>query len=100
MDKLLCRIPRIGMTVVARRCHSAAVKKANKEDELAALLHNPPTSCCGSACNNCVWIAYAEELSKLCRDGGDQAKSLIEQNVSDPCLKAFLLTELRFKLNQ
>ena len=109
MDKLLSRVSRFGFLVEsrsshrtlsqARKCHSPAVMKPTKDEELAALLLEPPTSCCGSACNNCVWIAYAEDLSKLCKDGGNQARELIEKNVSDPNLKAFLLTELKFKFN-
>lgn len=50
-----------------------------------------------SGCSNCVWIAYAEELAKLSRDGGEQARLAIEKNVTDPSLKAFLLTEIRMK---
>lgn len=78
----------------------AKISKASEEaatQELSKVLLEPPTNCCMSGCSNCVWITYAEDLAKLCQDGGEQAKKMIEQNVSDPCLKAFLLTELRMK---
>ena len=65
--------------------------------ELTKVLLDPPTNCCMSGCSNCVWIAYAENLAKLSVDGGEQAKKIIEQHVSDPCLKAFLLTELKMQ---
>ena len=65
--------------------------------ELEKVLLDPPTNCCMSGCNNCVWITYAEELAKLSRDGGEQARRVIEKSVTDPCLKAFLLTELKMR---
>lgn len=65
--------------------------------ELAKVLLDPPTSCCMSGCSNCVWIVYAENLAKLTKDGGEQARKLIEKNVTDPSLKAFLLTELKMR---
>ena len=68
------------------------------KDKLEKLLSNPPTFCCQSGCNNCVWIEYAEELGKLCKDGGAEAKKVIEKHVTDPGLKAFLLTELKCRL--
>ncbi|KAG8231035.1 hypothetical protein J437_LFUL010813 [Ladona fulva] len=53
-----------------------------------------PTTCCMSGCANCVWIQYAEELSKRYRDGGEKAREAI-MKISDPNMKAFLLTELK-----
>lgn len=76
--------------------HTEAKEKAATE-ELSKVLLDPPTNCCMSGCSNCVWITYAENLAKLSVDGGSQAKRMIEQNVTDPCLKAFLLTELRMR---
>lgn len=54
-----------------------------------------PTTCCMSGCNNCVWIEYAEQLSKIFNDGGLKSKDIILSKVSDPNMKAFLLMELR-----
>lgn len=82
---------------------SAMDTKASEKaatEELSKVLLDPPTNCCMSGCSNCVWITYAENLAKLSIDGGSQAKKMIEQNVNDPCLKAFLLTELRMRQHQ
>lgn len=68
----------------------------NDESELK--LPEAPVSCCMSGCSNCVWIDYAEEMGKLYRDGGDRAREMINKEVTDPSLKAFLLSELKFKL--
>ncbi|XP_046407894.1 UPF0651 protein YPL107W, mitochondrial [Ischnura elegans] len=53
-----------------------------------------PTTCCMSGCANCVWIEYAEELSKRFKDGGEKARESI-MKISDPNMRAFLLTELK-----
>lgn len=53
-----------------------------------------PNNCCMSGCANCVWIAYAQEVSKLLGDGGEAAKERIMKKVQDPNLRAFLLLEL------
>ncbi|XP_037920254.1 oxidoreductase-like domain-containing protein 1 [Hermetia illucens] len=54
-----------------------------------------PTNCCMSGCPNCVWIEYAETLSKLFHDGGSKAKQIILDKVSDPNMRAYLQTELK-----
>jgi hypothetical protein len=48
-----------------------------------------------SACPNCVWIEYANQLNELFRDGGEKSLKIIEEKVTDPNMKAFLITELR-----
>lgn len=70
----------------------------DNSDESKLKLPEAPVSCCMSGCSNCVWITYAEEMGKLYRDGGDKARAMINKEVTDPCLKAFLLTELKYKL--
>lgn len=75
-------------------------KKKSSEratEELRKALMDPPVNCCMSGCSNCVWIAYAETLAALSKDGGEQAKKMIEQHVTDTSLKAFLLTELKMR---
>ncbi|XP_018578089.1 oxidoreductase-like domain-containing protein 1 [Anoplophora glabripennis] len=56
-----------------------------------------PTSCCMSGCANCVWLEYAEKLSEYYKDGGEQAIKEINEKVTDPNMKAFLLFELRMR---
>lgn len=69
----------------------------DKQNRLNYLLNNPPTNCCMSGCSNCLWIQYVEELGKLSNSAGAQAKEMIEKNVTDPSIKAFLLTEIRMR---
>ncbi|EAT33859.1 AAEL013871-PC [Aedes aegypti] len=54
-----------------------------------------PTTCCMSGCQNCVWIQYANELTKLLDDGGEQAREIVLQKITDPSLKMFLRMELQ-----
>lgn len=48
-----------------------------------------------SGCANCVYIEYAEEVTKIFRDGGHLAKEIILENIDDPNMKCFLSMELR-----
>ena len=62
-----------------------------------------PTTCCMSGCANCVWLDYAEELTKYyeLKGGGMPKEEIIkdiESQLSDPMLKAFILLELKSKL--
>lgn len=57
----------------------------------------PPTTCCGSGCPNCVWVEYAEKLADHYCDGGLEAERIIEKEVTDPNLKAYILMEVRLK---
>ncbi|XP_053676490.1 oxidoreductase-like domain-containing protein 1 [Anopheles nili] len=54
-----------------------------------------PTTCCMSGCQNCVWIQYAADLTKILNDGGDKARDIVLQKISDPSLKMFLKIELQ-----
>jgi len=49
----------------------------------------PPTTCCMTGCQNCVWIRYAEELTEYYKDGGELAKHAIDQ-ISDESIKTFI----------
>ncbi|XP_044732365.1 oxidoreductase-like domain-containing protein 1 [Chrysoperla carnea] len=78
------------------------VCSTNNKDEVLEVTKKPddafpeePTTCCMSGCANCVWIAYAEELTKHFQDGGDEAQKQIMEKITDPNLRMFLLTELK-----
>ena len=56
-----------------------------------------------SGCANCVWLDYADEVSKYYElKGSNMSKEEImkdiERQISDPMLKVFILLELKMKL--
>lgn len=59
----------------------------------------PPTTCCMSGCANCVYLAYAEEVTKIFSDGGHLAQEIILESIDDPNMKCFLSMELRNAAN-
>lgn len=76
---------------LANKCCSQ--KKASDGD--VSDIPDPPTDCCNSGCDNCVWIVYAEELLNKFVNGGEVVRKKIEEKVKDPSMKAFLLAELK-----
>lgn len=48
-----------------------------------------------SGCQNCVWIQYAADLTKMLDDGGEKAREIVLEKISDPSLKMFLKIELQ-----
>lgn len=72
-------------------------EKADKKE--VPELPEAPTSCCMSGCANCVWLEYAEKVTKYFRDGGEKALKEIDEKVQDPNIKAFILQELRSRNN-
>ena len=53
----------------------------------------PPITCCMSGCVNCVWIQYAEDLTKYYKDGGERVRKEIEK-IEDPNMKMIVKMEL------
>lgn len=66
-------------------------------EQILAEYPEEPTTCCMSGCANCVWLDYAEKISNYYRDGGERALKEINERVTDPNIKAFLLQELRIR---
>ncbi|RZF33226.1 hypothetical protein LSTR_LSTR014031 [Laodelphax striatellus] len=56
---------------------------------------DPPTNCCMSGCANCVYLEYAEQLTKIFKDSGEKSREIILSKISDPNMQAFLRTELQ-----
>jgi hypothetical protein len=70
-------------------------KEPIKKPELAA--------CCGSGCQNCSWLTYADELlayyEELNKKNEGVEKILQEiEKMEDANLKAFLKMEIQFKI--
>jgi len=77
---------------------SNCTEATNSEEgagNLQMSLPEEPTTCCMSGCTNCVWIQYAEEVSKFYADGGEKAREIILSKVTDPNTRAFLMMELK-----
>lgn len=54
----------------------------------------PPVDCCMSGCANCVWIQYAEELTRyFSSDSKEKVKKALEQ-IENPGLRMFIQLEL------
>ncbi|KAF6210242.1 hypothetical protein GE061_013346 [Apolygus lucorum] len=67
----------------------------DRKGESNVCLPGPPVDCCMSGCENCVWIRYAEELTKILKDDGRKAREIVLQQVRDPSMRAFLDLELK-----
>jgi len=70
---------------------------SEKQRKSLAELPEVPTTCCQSGCPNCVWLDYAEELTKYYKDGGKGAMAAIQRDIEDPNLREYLLFEMRMK---
>lgn len=63
-----------------------------------------PVTCCGSGCQNCVWIEYAQKLldyyKRKYSDGETGLKKALEEieKIEDENLKTFIRMEIGFKL--
>jgi hypothetical protein len=87
------------LSVLCQYCHNHQESSGNSDEKNKKGDEYPeePTTCCMSGCANCVWLEYAEKLSRYYRDGGEEAFKKIQEKVTDPNMKAFLLHELRMK---
>lgn len=67
-----------------------------KKKLISLKLPEEPSNCCMSGCENCVWKKYAEDLTDLYQDSGEQAKKVILEKIKDPSMQVFLKMELEF----
>jgi len=78
------------------------IKNLNHYKHLTtSVIPEPPPEglCCGSGCQNCCWLVYADELLDYYQhDGGDQKAFEALKNVQDPSAREFLKMELRMKI--
>ena len=102
---LLSKMVSIRVQLMANRHHLKTKNKffvagmssdETKEPMKSAKVPEPPENCCQSGCDNCVWIRYAEELAEIYRDGGTEAQKQIDKLISDPSLKVFIKTQIKF----
>uniref|UniRef100_A0A0K0E181 Oxidoreductase-like domain-containing protein n=1 Tax=Strongyloides stercoralis TaxID=6248 RepID=A0A0K0E181_STRER len=68
-------------------------------------------SCCGSGCQNCVWLVYAEDVLNAIKNHPDfknksdrkkvynNIELLLANEIEDPNLREFILMDVRSKFN-
>ena len=97
--------------VNAKSIHFTLVNLTDQDSTNSKSLGIPPilpVNCCGTGCQNCAWLQYAEEMLKFYgnsySDTNREAvhKSIMEEinKLEDENLKVFLTMELKMKLNQ
>lgn len=78
--------------------HNDNNKKCNLDNKAKGIeAIEEPTACCMSGCANCVWLDYADKLNEYFKDGGEKALKEIEEKITDPNIKSFLLHEIRMR---
>ena len=71
-------------------------------DTLLTKLEPPTNLCCMEGCVNCVWIEYVENMAKEYSRKNQildiqEIIDQIENDISDPNLKAFIILEVKSK---
>ena len=107
LEKRFCNFQKIPTT-----CHrfnhtneeNPTSKRTSKEEQTKYLQNHSftcideikePTTCCMSGCANCVWLEYAETISKFLKENEEDVQKIISERVKDPNMRAFLEMELR-----
>lgn len=97
----LLKIPRLSNIRVSRLAGNNTEQE--NDDQIKKPVMPEPVQCCGSGCNNCVWLTYAEDLLKYYGDNYYKSNKGIEsalkeiEKLEDENLKVFLQTELKLK---
>jgi len=102
------------VTCVCSRTASTSLPLPSKSPVSTPAFPEPPDplSCCGSGCQNCVWIQYADDVSAYFEKPKDDppvgaakilnkfkaVKKEMEKHVEDPNLRSYLLMEIKAKL--
>ncbi|XP_053607882.1 oxidoreductase-like domain-containing protein 1 [Plodia interpunctella] len=92
---------RLQTKLCSNQCQPPATDE-EKERELEriareASIEEPPTGCCQSGCSNCVFIVWAEALTKKMDNAGPEISEKILKMIDDPSMKAYLEMELRLR---
>ncbi|XP_047995536.1 oxidoreductase-like domain-containing protein 1 [Leguminivora glycinivorella] len=99
---LLRPIHRNNLRQRIKYCTAKTEAEIEKEKELERLANDasidePPTACCQSGCANCVFIVWAETLTKKMNNAGPEIAEKIMKSVEDPSMRAYLELELRLR---
>ena len=58
----------------------------------------PDGLCCGSGCQNCCWLVYAEELLDFYKEDGKDKAFQALKNIPDLSAREFVKMELKMKI--
>ena len=91
---------------ISRHMCSVSPGKTNYSEKIAKQAESkqappdpPPEGlCCGSGCQNCVWLNYADEMIRF-YEGNVEPDKIMEglKGIQDPNLRMFLEMEMKFK---
>jgi hypothetical protein len=99
----LSRLPR----PLLARLRFKLLSRRTKPTQPSAFPQAPlPETCCGSGCHNCVWIQYADAVSKYLDENREikrtkkrwnKIKDIMDRNIPDVNLRAYLEMEMKAK---